>query len=175
MKKTLLAAVVLASFGMTSTAMAAETATNTFQWSGNVPVVSDTAGFEIVQVGAVDFNSGSMKFANTAGVITLESSNEIAFNVLEKAAPGARAAGDQAAYTMTLESLKLGDNEQDPTALELKIVADGVDLVRDTASGSITGSTRLKVAAAKADKTVVATPGALAVVQAIVKIAPAVI
>ena len=174
MKKTLLAAVVLASFGMTSTAMA-ETATNTFQWSGNVPVVSDTAGFEIVQVGAVDFNSGSMKFANTAGVITLESSNEIAFNVLEKAAPGARAAGDEMAYTMTLESLKLGDNEQEPTALELKIVADGVDLVRDTASGSITGSTRLKVAAAKADKTVVATPGALAVVQAIVKIAPAVI
>ena len=170
MKTTLLAAVVLASFGMTSTAMA-ETATNTFQWSGNVPVVSDTVGFEIVQVGAVDFNSGSVKFANTAGVITLESSNEIAFNVLEKAV-GARVAGDQAAYTMTLESLKLGDNEQNPTDLELKIVADGVDLVRDAASASISKSTRLKVAAAKPDKTVVAVPGALAVVQAIIKISP---
>jgi len=171
MKKTLLATVLLASFGMTSTAMA-KTATNTFQWSGNVPVITEGTGFEIVQVGAVDFNSGSLKFANTAGVVTFESSNEIGFNVLEKAAPGARAAGDEVPYTMTLESLKLGDNEQDPNALELKIVADGVDLVRDVASGSVTGSTRLKVAAAKADKTVAATPGSMAVVQAIVKISP---
>lgn len=172
MKKTLLATMVLASLGMASAVMAAP-ATNTFQWSGNVPVVAPTGDFEIVQVGAVDFNSGSMKLSNAAGVVTLESSNEISFNVIESASgatPGA-----QASYTMTLESLKLGDNEQDPAALEIKVVADGVDLVRDVPSSLIVKSSRLKIAAATDTKIVDVVPGSLAVVQAIVKIAPAVI
>ena len=168
MKKTLLAAVVLASFGMTSTAMA-EPATSTFQWSGTVPVVDTTEGFEIVRVGDVDFSSGTVIFAiDSAGVVTLDSSNDIGFNVIESAT-GATP-GKQASYTMTLESLKLGNND----APGLKIVADNVDLVRDLASASVTKPTKLKVAESVAGNALDVTPGSLAVVQAIVKIAPAV-
>ena len=118
MKKTLLAATLLASFGMASTVMATPlpVGSATMQWAGSVPAETVSgAGYWIVQDGGLGFTDGILTFKNDAkGGIALNSASEIGFKVVkDEGVVGTLETGIDIAplgYDYTLTNVKVGIN-----------------------------------------------------------------
>lgn len=89
MKKTLLALAVVASIGLSVSALAAPIGEANFQWVGTVPAPSvSESGFWIVTANGGELlqaNNGVLKFDNKNGVIELIESQTFGFKVVENA------------------------------------------------------------------------------------------
>ncbi|GEK15921.1 hypothetical protein [Aliivibrio fischeri] len=117
MKKTFLAITTLVSLSMTSIAMATAlpTGSSTLQWAGSVPAESLSGkGYWIVQDGGVGLTEGILTFSNDADGITLNSSSEIGFKVVEDL--GSQGVYEPSMditpmqYSYTLTNVKVGIN-----------------------------------------------------------------
>lgn len=143
------AVVVMGALGFAGTAAAENVASHVFTWSGSVPATSTQNGFIIKASDASDIQNGTLLFtADSAGKGVLTGASTLDFNVFDYTGDTVGAAAQKYTYEMT--SLAATDNGLVNEQLAdgyYKVVADGVDLAKNTPEIDKAGPTVLTIAA----------------------------
>ncbi|BCN24316.1 hypothetical protein [Vibrio alfacsensis] len=138
MKNTIIA---LALSGFAASSFAAyDPASQTMQWTGTVPAatIAPDAGYVIKTTSALGLMNGTVNFQNVAGKVSVESSSELAFEVLKDVdADGTVSEGDtKLAYGLTLTNVKVGVDGAAPAEQAdgfFQVNLNGVALAKDAA------------------------------------------